>query len=67
MCIRDRYEPHLDRGVVVYAGVDYERILRAAEEEADVVVWDGGNNDFPFYKPDIYLSLIHISEPTRPY
>ena len=48
-----------------------DSILRAAEEEADVVVWDGGNNDFPFYKPDLYivvaLSLIHISEPTRPY
>ena len=59
---REEYEPHLDRGVVVYAGVDYERILRAAEEEADVVVWDGGNNDFPFYKPDIYIV---VADPHR--
>jgi len=59
---REEYEPHLDRGVVVYAGVDYERILRAAEEEADVIVWDGGNNDFPFYKPDIYIV---VADPHR--
>ncbi|MCB0003027.1 MAG: GTPase, partial [Anaerolineae bacterium] len=48
---REEYEPHLDRGVIVYAGVDYEAILRQAEQEADIVVWDGGNNDLPFYKP----------------
>jgi len=59
---REEYEPHLDRGVVVYAGVDYERILRAAEEEADVIVWDGGNNDFPFYKPDIFIV---VADPHR--
>ncbi|MBK9231540.1 MAG: cyclic 2,3-diphosphoglycerate synthase [Anaerolineae bacterium] len=59
---REEYEPHLDRGVVVYAGVDYERILRAAEEEADVVVWDGGNNDFPFYKPDLFIV---VADPHR--
>ena len=59
---REEYEPHLDRGVVVYAGVDYERILAAAEEEADVVVWDGGNNDFPFYKPDIFIV---VADPHR--
>ncbi len=59
---REEYEPHLDRGVVVYAGVDYERILRAAEEEADVIVWDGGNNDFPFYKPDVYIV---VADPHR--
>ncbi|RLD16372.1 MAG: GTPase, partial [Caldiserica bacterium] len=47
---REEYEPHINRGVVVYAGVDYEEILRSAEKEADVVVWDGGNNDFPFFK-----------------
>ena len=41
--------PAIERGLVIYAGVDYERILRAAEEEADVIVWDGGNNDLPFY------------------
>ena len=49
---REEYEPHLDDGVVVYAGVDYGRILASAQKEADVIVWDGGNNDFPFYKPD---------------
>ncbi len=59
---REEYEPHLDRGVVVYAGVDYERILRAAEEEADVIVWDGGNNDFPFYKPDLFIV---VADPHR--
>jgi predicted GTPase len=59
---REEYEPHLDRGVVVYAGVDYERILRAAEEEADVIVWDGGNNDFPFYKPNVYIV---VADPHR--
>jgi predicted GTPase len=60
---REEYEPHLDRGVVVYAGVDYERILRQAEQEADVVVWDGGNNDLPFYKPDLYIVVV---DPHRP-
>ncbi|MHB9057522.1 MAG: GTPase, partial [Bacillota bacterium] len=44
---REEYEPHIDRGVIVYAGVDYEAILREAEKEADVILWDGGNNDFP--------------------
>lgn len=48
---REEYEQHIARGVVVYAGVDYEAILRTAEHEADVVVWDGGNNDTPFFKP----------------
>lgn len=55
---REEYEPHIDRGIVVYAGVDYERILRAAEQEADVVVWDGGNNDTPFYQPDVHITLV---------
>ncbi|HUW12181.1 MAG TPA: cyclic 2,3-diphosphoglycerate synthase, partial [Anaerolineae bacterium] len=55
---REEYEPHIDRGVVVYAGVDYERILNAAQEEADVVVWDGGNNDLPFYKPDVHIVVV---------
>ena len=54
---REEYEPHIDNGVVVYAGVDYERILREAEEEADVVLWDGGNNDLPFYVPDLHIVL----------
>ena len=55
---REEYEPHLDAGTVVFAGVDYEAILRAAEREADVVVWDGGNNDFPFYCPDVYIVVL---------
>ncbi|RKZ02129.1 MAG: GTPase [Candidatus Hydrothermota bacterium] len=60
---REEYEPHLDRGNIVYAGVDYERILREAEKEADVILWDGGNNDLPFYKPDIHIV---VADPHRP-
>ncbi|MCB0236647.1 MAG: GTPase, partial [Anaerolineae bacterium] len=60
---REEYEPHLDRGVIVYAGVDYEAILRQAEQEADIVVWDGGNNDLPFYKPDLHIV---VADPHRP-
>jgi len=54
---REEYEPHIDRGNIVYAGVDYGEILRQAEQEADVIVWDGGNNDFSFYKADYNLVL----------
>lgn len=50
---REEYEPHLDNGVIVYAGVDYEAILRQAEKEVDIVLWDGGNNDFSFYVSDL--------------
>ncbi len=60
---REEYEPHIDRGVVVYAGVDYEPILRRAEEEADVIVWDGGNNDLPFYRSDLHIV---VADPHRP-
>jgi len=60
---REEYEPHIDNGIVVYAGVDYERILREAEKESDVIVWDGGNNDMPFYKPD--LNIV-VADPHRP-
>ncbi|HVN54736.1 MAG TPA: cyclic 2,3-diphosphoglycerate synthase [Anaerolineaceae bacterium] len=60
---REEYEPHLDNGVLVYAGVDYEKILRQAEQEVDIVLWDGGNNDFPFYKPDL---AIVVADPHRP-
>jgi len=60
---REEYEPHLDRGVVVFAGVDYEAILREAEQEADIVLWDGGNNDLPFYQPDLYFVVV---DPHRP-
>ncbi|MGE5235431.1 MAG: cyclic 2,3-diphosphoglycerate synthase [Acidobacteriota bacterium] len=55
---REEYEPHIDNGFIVYAGVDYEMILREAEKEADVILWDGGNNDTPFYKPDLYITLV---------
>ncbi|OGO31348.1 MAG: GTPase [Chloroflexi bacterium RBG_16_54_18] len=60
---REEYEPHLDNGVIVYAGVDYERILRQAEAEVDIVLWDGGNNDFPFYVPDLEIV---VADPHRP-
>ncbi|MEO0246760.1 MAG: cyclic 2,3-diphosphoglycerate synthase [candidate division WOR-3 bacterium] len=60
---REEYEPHIDRGNVVYAGVDYEKILRQAEQEADVILWDGGNNDFPFFKPDLHIV---VADPHRP-
>jgi len=55
---REEYEPHLDAGHVVYAGVDYEAILRQAEDEADVVIWDGGNNDFSFFRPDLTITVV---------
>ncbi len=55
---REEYEPHIQSGVIVYAGVDYEAILREAEKEADVILWDGGNNDFAFYKPDVYITVL---------
>ncbi len=55
---REEYEPHLNEGHLVFAGVDYERILRAAEAEADVVLWDGGNNDTPFFAPDIHFVVV---------
>ena len=60
---REEYEPLIDRGVILYAGVDYERILREAEKEADVIVWDGGNNDISFYRPDLYIVVL---DPHRP-
>jgi len=59
---REEYEPHIAEGVVVFAGVDYEPILRAAEKEADVVLWDGGNNDMPFYTPNLQLV---VADPHR--
>jgi predicted GTPase len=60
---REEYEPHLTSGCIVYAGVDYERILRQAEQEADVIIWDGGNNDLPFYRPDLWIVVV---DPHRP-
>jgi predicted GTPase len=55
---REEYEPHIANGTIVYAGVDYEKILRQAETEADVIVWDGGNNDFSFYKSDLSIVVV---------
>ena len=60
---REEYEPHIKNGAVVFAGVDYEAILREAEKEADVILWDGGNNDFPFYKSDLEIVVV---DPHRP-
>jgi predicted GTPase len=60
---REEYETHLAMGNLVFAGVDYERILRAAEQEADVILWDGGNNDLPFYRPNLFVV---VADPHRP-
>jgi len=59
----EEYEPHIEMGSVIYSGVDYEAILREAEKEADVIIWDGGNNDMPFYKPDLSYVVV---DPLRP-
>jgi predicted GTPase len=59
---REEYEPHLRNGVIVYAGIDYAAILAEAEKEADVIIWDGGNNDTPFYKPDLWIA---VTDPHR--
>lgn len=60
---REEYEPYIDMDGIIYSGVDYEKILRSAEKEADVIIWDGGNNDFPFVNPDLLLT---IADPHRP-
>ena len=60
---REEYEPHLAQGFVVYAGIDYQQILDQAQKEADIVLWDGGNNDVPFFKPDVHITLV---DPHRP-
>ncbi len=59
----EEYEPHIVNGTIVYAGVDYEAILRQAEKEADVIVWDGGNNDMSFFQPDLTIT---VADPHRP-
>lgn len=59
----EEYEPHISRGNIIYAGVDYEAIVREAEKEADVIIWDGGNNDLPFYKSDLVITVV---DPHRP-
>lgn len=60
---REEYEPYICCGTVVYSGVDFEKILKAAEEEAEIIIWDGGNNDIPFFKPDLHIV---IADPHRP-
>jgi len=60
---REEYEPHIEKGIVVFAGIDYLRILREAEKECEVLIWDGGNNDTPFYKPDLHIV---VADPLRP-
>lgn len=60
---REEYEPYVERGAVIFAGVDYGAILREAEKEADIIIWDGGNNDFPFYQSDLHIVLV---DPHRP-
>ena len=59
---REEYEPYIDKGLVIYSGVDYEAILREAEKEADIILWDGGNNDFPFYESDLQIV---VADPHR--
>ncbi|PJB56748.1 MAG: GTPase, partial [Candidatus Infernicultor aquiphilus] len=59
---REEYEPHIDRGNILYAGVDYQEILTRAEKEADLILWDGGNNDLPFYQPDLHIV---VTDPHR--
>ncbi|WP_455393153.1 cyclic 2,3-diphosphoglycerate synthase [[Eubacterium] cellulosolvens] len=60
---REEYEPHIENGTVVYAGVDYQKILNRASKEGDIIIWDGGNNDIPFYKPDLHIV---VADPLRP-
>ena len=60
---REEYEPHIDNGFIIYSGVDYGMILKAAESEAEAILWDGGNNDLPFYRPDLHIC---IADPLRP-
>ncbi|MBN8706893.1 MAG: GTPase [Bacteroidetes bacterium] len=59
---REEYEPHITSGTIIYSGVDYEAIVREAEKEADIILWDGGNNDLPFYKPDLHIV---VTDPHR--
>ncbi len=60
---REEYEHYIENGFVVYAGVDYEKILQEAQKEADIILWDGGNNDFPFYKPDLFIVVADALRP----
>jgi len=60
---REEYEPYLEKGLTVYAGTDYEKILDALEKDNDLILWDGGNNDFPFYRPDLYIAIADAYRP----
>ncbi len=62
---REEYEPYIEKGLVVFAGVDYEKILRRAEREAEVIIWDGGNNDTPFFKPDLWITVLDAHRPNH--
>lgn len=62
---REEYEPHIEAGTIVYAGVDYREILTQAESEADVILWDGGNNDFPFFRPDLHIVIADALRPDQ--
>ena len=62
---REEYEPHIEAGGIVFAGVDYAAVLRAAEAEADIIVWDGGNNDFPFIRPDLHIGVADALRPDQ--
>jgi predicted GTPase len=62
---REEYEPYVEAGSVVFAGVDYAEVLKAAESEADLIVWDGGNNDFPFLRPDLHLAIVDALRPDQ--
>jgi predicted GTPase len=59
----EEYEPHIEQGIIVFAGIDYEEILRQAEKEADIIIWDGGNNDIPFIKPDLHITITDALRP----
>ncbi|MCF7835735.1 MAG: cyclic 2,3-diphosphoglycerate synthase [Candidatus Marinimicrobia bacterium] len=60
---REEYEPYVEKGITIYAGVDYEQILRLAEKKNDVILWDGGNNDSPFFKPDLWITIADARRP----
>jgi predicted GTPase len=62
---REEYEPYLEKGLTVYAGTDYKKILNLAERESDLILWDGGNNDTPFYKPDLYIAIADAHRPSH--
>jgi predicted GTPase len=60
---REEYEPYIEKGMIVYAGIDYQKILKGAEKEAEIILWDGGNNDLPFFKPDLHITVLDALRP----